>query len=356
MHEYTDGRSVMDLCEEYQIPKSTIYHWIHQFSEIKTTNDTITSRQVYLLQKRIKALEIENEIWRKSQCAINSPLDQKLAAIEQLYEEYGVHACCRVLEVLRSTFYHYLLRRPEVTLLEQEDAALKPVIHEVFMQAKGRIGAKKIRAIMMTRGYKISDKRIAQLMRGMDLVCVSQKKHITYIFSQKGQYYTNKLKRQFTQDKPNAVWVSDITRLYINYKPYYLCVFIDLFSRRILSYSLDDNQETPMVINAFLSAYESRCYPKELMIHSDQGSQYTSFAFKSQLRKRGIKQSFSNPGSPYDNAVAESFFRTLKAEKTSCKHYHTIEELNASIEEYIHFFNEERPQQKLNYQTPKTIE
>lgn len=106
VQEYTNGRSVMELCEEYQIPKSTIYHCFQRLKQ-----PTIPLQQgKYTYCKKIKALKIENEIWRKSQCAINYPLDQKLASIGRLYEEYGVHACCHVLEVLRSTFYHYLLR------------------------------------------------------------------------------------------------------------------------------------------------------------------------------------------------------------------------------------------------------
>lgn len=193
-------------------------------------------------------------------------------------------------------------------------------------------------------------------MNEMDLVCASQKKHITYNFSEKGKYYSNKLKRNFNQSEPNVVWVSDITRIYVNYKPYYLCVIIDLFSRKVIAYNIANNQETPMVLETFKKAYENRNCPTDLMFHSDQGGQYISCDFKRYLRKRRVKLSYSNPGSPYDNAVAESFFRTLKAEETSCKLFLTNEELIASIDEYISFFNNKRPYQKLGYLTPDKVE
>lgn len=158
------------------------------------------------------------------------------------------------------------------------------------------------------------------------------------------------------QEAPNHVWVSDITHLYVNYKPYYLCVIIDLFARKVIGYKLSSNMELHIVLEPFNEAFEKRGRPCDLLFHSDQGSQFSSYKFRMHLQNLRVKQSFSNPGCPYDNAVVESFFRSLKAEEVYHKYYATIEEMESSIIEYIDFFNNKRPHQKLGYKTPNQIE
>ena len=146
------------------------------------------------------------------------PLHEKLAAIEKLVPEFGVHAPCRVLGVLRSTYYHHAMRRPEQTVIEKEDEIFRPIIQQIFEETQGRIGAKKIRAIMMTQGYTISPERISRLMKEMGLVCISTMKGTHDNFTPKGIYRHNRLKQDFHQEHPNKVWVSDITMLYVNYE------------------------------------------------------------------------------------------------------------------------------------------
>ena len=157
VYKYHDGQKVVELCTQHNISKSTLYNWIHQYSEIKSRNgEIITPQRLHLLEKRIQRLIMELKIWEECKCTIDSPLSQKLEAIERLHKKYGVHACCRVLNVLRSTFYHHLLRKPEQTIIEKEDETYKPVIKKIFSDTKERIGSKKIRAIMVTQGYTIS--------------------------------------------------------------------------------------------------------------------------------------------------------------------------------------------------------
>ena len=116
------GQKTSDLSKQYNVSKSTLYNWIHQYGENKADSGKIVSaKRLHLLEKRIHRFTMENEIWRKYKCTIDSPLPQKLEAIKNLHEEYGVHACCRVLGVLRSAFYHYLFRSPEQTMIEKED-------------------------------------------------------------------------------------------------------------------------------------------------------------------------------------------------------------------------------------------
>lgn len=116
-------------------------------------------------------------------------------------------------------------------------------------------------------------------MKEIGLICISTKKSIKYNFSSKGQFRTNKLKRDFEQQYPNRVWVSDITYLYVNYKPYYLYTIIDLFSREVIGYNLACTMETINLIETFTNTYHDRGQPSELLFHSDQGFQYTSYKF-----------------------------------------------------------------------------
>ncbi len=168
---------------------------------------------------------------------------------------------------------------------------------------------------------------------------------------------TNHLRQQFTQDAPNLVWVSDITYLKAGGKWYYLCIVIDLFSRKVVSWHLSKNANVDLVIATFRKAYENRNAPFGLMFHSDRGTQYTAFAFRQLLDSLNVVQSFSKKGYPFDNAVCECFFKYLKREETNRRTYHTFNELQLSLFEYIEgYYNSRRPHGSLGYLTPNEIE
>ena len=168
----------------------------------------------------------------------------------------------------------------------------------------------------------------------------------------KKSFYKNQLMRQFEQTAPNLVWVSDITFVKVGKQYYFVCVVLDLFSRMVLSYGVSDSIDTTLVMKTFDGAYAKRTATSDLMFHSDQGVQYTSYVFREYLRELHIKQSFSAPGNPYDNAVCESFFKTMKKEAIYHHVYETMDELCATLENYITFYNEKRPHRALNMLTP----
>ena len=196
-----------------------------------------------------------------------------------------------------------------------EDERLKPIVASIFEETKHRIGPDKIRIIMSRRGYVASERRIRRLLKELNLACIDRGKtpHNTEPLKQK--YYINRLKQQFTVYEPNRVWVCDTTYLYINYEAHYLTVIMDLFSRKIIGYKVVDCLSASPAIELFKTAFEERGCPTGLMFHSDQGGQFTAYRFRVLLRGKKVKQSFSSPGNPYDNAVIESFFRTLKTEQ-----------------------------------------
>lgn len=167
----------------------------------------------------------------------------------------------------------------------------------------------------------------------------------------------NHLKQLFTQKAPNLAWVSDFTYIRAGGKWYYLCIIIDLFSRKVISWHLSGKPDVDLVLKTFKKAYAKRNATFGLMFHSDRGSQYTAFAFQQLLDSLNVVQSFSKKGYPFDNAVCESFFKYLKKEETNRKTYHTFEELKSSIFEYIEgYYNPKRPHGALGYLTPNEAE
>lgn len=150
-------------------------------------------------------------------------------------------------------------------------------------------------------------------------------------------YLINRIKKSFTRQHPNEVWVGDITSILIEDNIFYLCVILDLFSRMVIAYRVHYKNNANLTMNTFKDDYENRCDPKGTIFHSDRGTQYTAFEYRQLLRFLGIKSSFSNTGNPYDNAVVEAFFSNLKKEEVNRNQYTTFEELDKSISEYIDF-------------------
>ena len=143
--------------------------------------------------------------------------------------------------------------------------------------------------------------------------------------------FHNRLRQKFSQKSPNLVWVSDLTYIRVAGRWHYLCVIIDLFSRKVVAWEVSEMANSKLVENTFIKAYKARGEPEGLMFHSDRGCQYTSESFRRLLDKLNVVQSFSKKGYPFDNAVAESFFKYLKQEETNRRKYRTITELRISL-------------------------
>ena len=342
-----------ELCKQYGIARSTLFLWVKQHTTAQTGQ---IPRETYLLQKEVERLRTENQIFKVCGCSPASPLSDRIAAIETHQEEFSIHALCRTLDVNRSTYYYHVLRAPEVTQLQAEDDQLKPIITEIFEKSTGRFGARKIRAKMMQDGYIISERRVLRLMKELGLSSRGKRPKLNSANDRQYQYYPNKLKRKFLADAPNTVWVSDITYAKVGMDFLYLCVIIDLYSRKIVGYSISEYIDTALIKTAFQNAFFTRNRPYNLIFHSDQGTQYTSFEFRTLLKRHGVTQSFSAPGCPYDNAVAESFFASIKKEDFRRNFYKSEEEFRAAVDSYIDFYNDYRPHQRLGYLTPNQVE
>jgi putative transposase len=355
--QYTEGSAVRAISTKNNIPQSTLYYWLNQHKVIKRSNgDSITAREVYLLEKQLEKISTEKAILVEAGVAANSDYMDKIKAIAKLDRKYPIRTLCRVLDVRRSNYYHRKFRSPDKTQVEIEDEKFKPIIKRVFDKTKGRIGSSKIKALMQLEGFIISERRVSRLMKEQKLVCVSNKKFKRKNHPPKAKYSRNILNREFDVDVPNKVWISDITTVFINYEPYYLCPVIDLYARKVVGYSVGNHQETSLNELAFIKAYNTRKPKKGLIFHSDQGLQFTSYKFRNLLRQHKVTQSFSDAGCPYDNAVAESFFRHLKAEEVYPTYYPDYDSFKKSMDEYIDFFNNKRPHHSLKNKIPSYYE
>lgn len=350
---YQSWHTVHEVCSQFGMARSTLLLWARQYSEDVTGQ---IPRERYLMKKELMRLRTENQIFKESGCCPTSPIKEKMAAIERLREQYSIHILCQTLNVNRSTYYYYAKRSSDKTKVELEDGEIKPRIIEIFEKSAGKFGARKIRTKLMEQGFAVSERRIVRLMKELGLSANFGHPRLNSANDREYKYYPNKLKHVFLTDAPNKIWVSDITYAKVGMDFLYLCVIIDLYSRRVVSYGISENIESDFVIDTFDRAFQGRDCPANLIFHSDQGTQYTSYAFRKFLHTRGVKQSFSAPGSPHDNAVAESFFASIKKEDFRRNYYRTEEEFRVAVEEHIRFYNEYRPHQHMGYQTPCQIE
>jgi transposase InsO family protein len=194
-------------------------------------------------------------------------------------------------------------------------------------------------------------------MKTLQLPKMSTDKPIRHSAPQDDSNLTNHLEQQFNPKAPNLVWASDFTYIKVNGKWYYLCIVMDLFSRKILSWHLSATADVDLVMTTFKQAYAKRAASYGLMFHSDRGSQYTAFSFRQLLDSLNVVQSFSKKGYPFDNACCESFFKYLKKEEVNRRTYSTLRELYHSVFECIEsFYNARRPHNFLNLLTPNQAE
>lgn len=354
---YNQGRPVAWICDEFGISRSGLYKWIHLHSERKApkTGAVISGHRLLCLEEENQKLRQENEILKKAGCGYNAPLEEKLAVVDKLYGQYSLHTLCHALGLSRGTYYNRMKSADTEKLVDKQNKEFQPIIREIFEKSKGRLGSRPIRAKMREMGYEIGVGRVSVLMQEMNL-CATVPKPKGVFYHPKAKYYRNRLLRDFNPTEPNIAWVSGITYVPVSDRFYYVCVVIDLFSRRIVSCVVSSEINMEIAINAFQRAFESRNKPKGLLFHSDQGVQYTAYPFRKLLRESNVKQSFSSPGSPHDNAVAEAFFSSFKKEETYRHKYQTQEELEASVAEYIEFYNFDRPHRKLKMMTPAKFE
>ncbi len=272
------------------------------------------------------------------------------------HREFKIKLMCLMLQVSTTSYYDWC-KRPK-SLLEQENENLTEDIKEIFEEQKMGCGTRTIKKALSRQGKRVSRRRIGRLMSEADLVCKTKKKFKTTTDSKHNKPIApNRLNREFTAEKPNQKWVGDITYVWTAEGWLYLATVIDLFSRKVVGWSMNKRMSADLVNRALLAAIWARKPPKELLWHTDRGSQYASNSHRKLLKEHGIIQSMSRKGNCWDNAVAESFFHTLKTGLINHKQYQTREEVKQDIFEYIEeFYNRKRLHSTNDYWSPVDYE
>jgi len=261
---------------------------------------------------------------------------------------------CDVLEFPRSSFYH--ASKPTIT--KSKDIEIGEKVEAIFWKNQKRYGVRRIRKALADQEIYCGYKRISRLMKEMNLKAIQPKSYVPTTSDGKATKPSpNLLLERNIPSELNRVWTGDITYIRINGGWHYLSIVMDLCSRKIVGWDLQDNMEAGLVVNAFEKARATRLVKKELIFHSDRGSQYGSQLFRDQLGKLKAIQSMSGKANPYDNAWTESVIGTIKKELLEDEEFESFEEAKMDLFEYIEgYYNVHRKHSKLDYQSPAEFE
>lgn len=276
----------------------------------------------------------------------------KYAFVHRYRRRFGVARLCKNLCISPSGYYRWL--KDPLGVRGRRDQELKPIIWRVFMDSKRIYGSPRVRAQLKRDGLTISRKRVARLMHEMGLRSIIKRKYKATTNSRHNHPVAkNYLNRQFYPKRENLVWAGDITYIPTNEGWLYLSVVLDLYSRKVIGWSMSSRMKTQLAQRALQSAVENRIPEVGMMFHSDRGVQYASGDFQRDLANHGITCSMSRKGNCWDNAVVESFFNSLKQEWLHHRQFKTRSEARQSIFEYIEgFYNRHRLHSTLGYKSP----
>ncbi|EPC4081374.1 IS3 family transposase, partial [Klebsiella pneumoniae] len=351
------GYSVSSVATRLDITTHSLYAWIKKYGPDSSTNKEQSDAQAEIrrLQKELKRVTDERDIFKKSRGVLRKAVRLRYAFIRDNICCWPVRLLCRVLDVHPSGFYAWF--KQPYSQRHQVDLRLTGQIKQFWLESGCVYGYRKIHLDLRDSGQQCGVNRVWRLMNRAGI-----KAQVGYRSprARKGEasiVSPNRLQRQFNPDAPDKRWVTDITYIRTHEGWLYLAVVVDLFSRKIIGWSMQSRMTKDIVLNALLMAVWRRNPQKQVLVHSDQGSQYTSHEWQSFLKSHGLEGSMSRRGNCHDNAVAESFFQLLKRERIKKKIYGTREEARSDIFDYIEmFYNSKRRHGSSNQMSPTEYE
>jgi putative transposase len=276
--------------------------------------------------------------------------------MENLGKDFSIVRVASALNVHRGGYYKWT--KHPITKRELENIKLTKMTKGIFFEYKHRYGSPRISKELKEQGITCSKNRVCKLMKKENLIPRARRKFkVTTDSNHNLKISPDLVKRDFNPSKPNRLWVYDLTYIRTKAGWLYLCVILDLFSRKVVGWSMDKKMKAPMFIKALDMAKENRSPDSSVVFHSDRGVQYASDAFRQRLTKYNMTQSMSRQGNCLDNAAAESFFHTLKVEEVYGQSYETRQEAKSCIFEYIEvFYNRKRRHSYLGLESPQVFE
>ncbi|EGT4371632.1 IS3 family transposase [Cronobacter malonaticus] len=337
------GHSIYSVATRLDITTHSLYAWKKKYGPDSSTNKEQSDAQAKIrrLQKELKRVTDERDIFKKSRGVLRKAVRLRYAFIRDNSCCWPVRLLCRVLDVHPSGFYAWL-QQPH-SQRHQADLRLTGQIKQFWLESGCVYGYRKIHLDLRDTGQQCGVNRVWQLMKRAGI-----KAQVGYRGprARKGEasiVAPNRLQRQFNPDTPDERRVTNITYIRTHEGWLYLAVVVDLFSRKVIGWSMQPRLTKEIVLNALLMAVWRRNPQKQVLVHSDQGSQYTSYEWQSFLKSHGLEGSMSRRGNCHDNAVAESFFQLLKRERIKKRIYGTRDEARSDIFDYIEmFYNSKR--------------
>ncbi|HGB9320056.1 TPA: IS3-like element ISEc31 family transposase, partial [Escherichia coli] len=291
---------------------------------------------------------------KKGYRALDVRLAEWFTIVARLSDSHSVVSLCSALEIHRSSYRYWRKRRDTVNPAR---VRLCSEIRRAWNQSRGSAGARTLAEMLTQNGVPMSRYRAGRLMKYLNLSSCQPGKHQYKNARQEHTCLPNLLERQFAVPEPDRVWCGDITYIWAGNRWCYLAVVMDLFARRVIGWSLSANADTALISSALRMAYEVRGQPRDVMFHSDQGSQYTGLKYQQLLWRYRIKQSVSRRGNCWDNSPMERFFRSLKTEWVPTDGYTGKDVARQQISSYIlNYYNSVRPHHYNGGLTPEESE
>ncbi|AVS46242.1 IS3-like element ISEc31 family transposase [Escherichia coli] len=341
------GYSYRQASEAMNVGSTTLESWVRQLRRERqgiapsATPITPDQQRIRELEKQVRRLEEQNTIFKKGYRALDVRLAERFTIVARLSDSHSVVSLCSALEIHRSSYRYWRKRRDTVNPAR---VRLCSEIRRAWNQSRGSAGARTLAEMLTQNGVPMSRYRAGRLMKYLNLSSCQPGKHQYKNARQEHTCLPNLLERQFAVPEPDRVWCGDITYIWAGNRWCYLAVVMDLFARRVIGWSLSANADTALISSALRMAYEVRGQPRDVMFHSDQGSQYTGLKYQQLLWRYRIKQSVSRRGNCWDNSLMERFFRSLKTEWVPTDGYTGKDVARQQISSYIlNYYNSVRP-------------
>ncbi len=280
----------------------------------------------------------------------------RYAFIDAEKDNHSVRMMCRLFAVTSSGYYRWRARTTWRQQRQQEEAKLAATLRSVFEEHRCCYGVRRMHAEMRAKGCPMGHRRIRRIMRAEGLKPRCRRSFVrTTRANPSHRVSSNIVARDFQREKPNEVWVGDITYLRTREGWLYLAILLDLFSRKVVGWSMSDTMTTQLVTDTLQMAIGRRPGHGSVIHHTDRGCQYTSDAYQTTLARNGLISSMSRPANCWDNAVAETFFGTLKTELGDT--FYSRQSAKAELFDYIEvFYNRTRRHSSLGYLSPQQFE
>ncbi|EFO3763612.1 IS3 family transposase, partial [Escherichia coli] len=354
------GYSYRQASEAMNVGSTTLESWVRQLRRERqgitpsATPITPDQQRIRELEKQVRRLEEQNTIFKKGYRALNVRLAERFTIAARLSDSHTVVSLCSALEIHRSSYRYWRKRRDTVNPAR---VRLCSEIRRAWNQSRSSAGARTLAEMLTQNGVPMSRYRAGRLMKYLNLSSCQPGKHQYKNARQEHTSLPNLLERQFAVPEPDRVWCGDITYLWAGNRWCYLAVVMDLFARRVIGWSLSAHADTALISSALRMAYETRGQPRDVVFHSDQGSQYTGLKYQQLLWRCRINQSVSRRGNCWDNSPMERFFRSLKTEWVPTNGYAGKDEARQQINDYIlNYYNSVRPHHYNGGLTPEESE